>query len=69
MTWMKIIIIEVIPYTLIFMLNICILRNVFDGSKFREAYKKQQKLQNAPLQAESGADYEVLKESYYRFQT
>ena len=39
LTWMKIIIMEAIPYITIFTLNICILRKVYSGSKFRNAHQ------------------------------
>lgn len=39
LTWMKIIIMEAIPYITILTLNICILLKVYSGSKFRNSFK------------------------------
>lgn len=39
LTWMKIIIMEIIPYVTILTLNICIMKQVYQGSKFRSSFK------------------------------
>ena len=38
LTWMKIVIMEAIPYMIILTLNICIMRQVYSGSKFRNSF-------------------------------
>ena len=40
LTWMKIIIIEAIPYISILTLNICILKNVYNASKYRQSFRQ-----------------------------
>ena len=39
LTWMKIIIVEAIPYGIILTLNICILCKVYDAAKYRQSFK------------------------------
>ena len=39
LTWMKIIIIEAIPYISILTLNICILKKVYNASKYRQSFR------------------------------
>ena len=41
LTWMKIIILELFPYITIFSLNICIMKKVFNASKFRMSFKRE----------------------------
>ena len=40
LTWMKIIIIEAIPYISILTLNICILKKVYNASKYRQSFRQ-----------------------------
>ena len=55
LTWMKIVIMEAIPYVTILTLNILILKQVFDGSKFRSSFRTKSKF----------AHQNVVVKSYY----
>ena len=56
LTWMKIIIVEAIPYGIILTLNICILCKVYNAAKYRQSFKNK----NPEVVAVSDEDFTTL---------
>ena len=61
LTWMKIIIVEAIPYISILTLNICILKKVYNASKYRQSFRGQSfRSKNSEAVAVSDEDFSTL---------